>query len=61
LLLIFIQAFTDGAVEEITGYTSENFITGRIRWDQIIFPDDAPKIQKKIKTFHSTSAETDSR
>ncbi len=57
----FSAAFIDGAVEEITGYTSEDFTTGRIRLDKIIYPDDAPKIQKKVEIFHSTSAEKDSR
>ena len=42
-------------------YTSEDFLTGRIKWDQIIHPEDAPIIQKKVETFHSTSTETDSR
>ena len=57
----FSVAFFDGAVEDITGYTPEDFRTGRIKWDHIIYPDDRPIIQKKVETFHSTSAETDSR
>jgi PAS domain S-box-containing protein len=57
----FSVVLFDGMVEEITGYTSEDFITGRIRWDQIIHPDDAPIIQNKVDIFHSTAAETDSQ
>ena len=57
----FSAAFFDGAVEEITGYTSQDFMVGRIKWNQIIYPDDAPIIQKKVETFYSTSAENDSR
>ena len=52
--------FFDGAVGEITGYTSEDFLTGRIKWDQLIHPEDAPLKKKKVKAFHSDSAERDS-
>ena len=55
----FSITFIDGAVEEITGYTSEDFETGRMKWNQIIYPDDALTIGKKVELFHSTSAETE--
>jgi PAS domain S-box-containing protein len=32
--------FFHGAVEEITGYRSADFLEGRIRWDQMVHPDD---------------------
>jgi len=32
--------FFHGAVEEITGYRSVDFLEGRIRWDQMVHPDD---------------------
>jgi PAS domain S-box-containing protein len=35
--------FVHGQVEEITGYTGEDFSEGRVRWDQLIHPDDLPK------------------
>ena len=57
----FSAALFEGAVDEITGYTSEDFLTGRIRWDNIIHPDDALLKKKEVQTFHSSSAEDDSR
>jgi PAS domain-containing protein len=36
----FTPIFFHGAVEEITGYTEEEFTGGRPRWSQIIHPDD---------------------
>ncbi len=35
--------FVHGQVEEITGYSGEDFSKGRVRWDQLIHPDDLPK------------------
>lgn len=32
--------FFHGAVEEITGYTESDFISGNPRWDQVILPED---------------------
>ncbi len=32
--------FLHGSVEKITGYTEDEFLAGRPRWDQIIHPDD---------------------
>jgi two-component system cell cycle sensor histidine kinase/response regulator CckA len=40
----FTPLFFHGAVGEITGYTEEEFITGEPRWDQVIHPEDLPKI-----------------
>ncbi len=57
----FSATFFEGAVEEITGYTTEDFMTERIKWDQIIHPDDVSRVQKKVESFHSISAESDSR
>jgi PAS domain S-box-containing protein len=38
--LDFTPVFFHGAVETITGYTEQEFIAAKPRWDQIICPDD---------------------
>ena len=43
----WIPIFFNGAVEEITGYTEQDFITGNPRWDQIIHPLDLIMIQQR--------------
>jgi len=39
----FIPIFLHGAVEEITGYSEEEFMS-RVRWKDIIHPEDLPRI-----------------
>ena len=41
--------FVHGAVEKITGYTEEEFMS-RINWKDIIYPDDLPLIFKEKKS-----------
>ncbi|NHJ41049.1 MAG: PAS domain S-box protein [Asgard group archaeon] len=41
--------FLDGAVEEITGYTSEEFLTGKISQMDLIHPYDLDDVKKKLK------------
>jgi len=48
----FSTAFFRGAVEDITGYTEEDFISGTVRWDDLIHFDDLPIVSKKIIDFH---------
>jgi len=38
-----VPTFVHGQVVAITGYTEEDFSRGRVRWDQLIHPDDRPK------------------
>ncbi len=38
--LNFKPLFFHGSVEEITGYTEEEFVVGRQRWDQVVHPED---------------------
>ncbi len=38
-----LPIFLHGAVEEITGYTEDEFLEGAIRWDEIIHPEDLPR------------------
>jgi PAS domain S-box-containing protein len=41
----FHPLFFHGAVESITGYSEEDFISGRIRWDNLIYPEDYAAIK----------------
>jgi PAS domain S-box-containing protein len=36
----FRLKFMHGAVEQITGYTEDDFLSGRVSWDDIVHPDD---------------------
>jgi len=40
----FTPIFLHGVVKEITGYTEREFLDGKIRWDQIIHPEDLPAL-----------------
>ena len=40
----FIPLFLEGALEEITGYTEEDFISGRINLLDFIVPEDRPQL-----------------
>lgn len=56
--------FFHGAVENITGYTEKDFITGNPRWDQIIHPDDWDQLKDsahKIATVPGYSIEREYR
>ena len=62
----FTPIFFHGAVEEITGYTEDEFVAGKPRWDQIIHPDDLSTIiftehEKKLHSVPSFSYERDYR
>lgn len=41
--------FFHGFVEEITGYTEEDFVKGRIKWQELIHRDDLPRVLQEIK------------
>ena len=58
----FMPIFFHGVVEEITGYTEEDFRDGTLRWDHIIHPEDLPKIyEDAIKTIPHYSTEREYR
>ncbi|MCK4239767.1 MAG: PAS domain-containing protein, partial [Candidatus Lokiarchaeota archaeon] len=57
----FPDAFFEGNVEEMTGYTEEDFTSGRIKWNEIIYPDDLERINNAVKKFYSTPINCDSR
>jgi PAS domain S-box-containing protein len=46
--LNFVPVFFHGAVKEITGYTSEEFVQGRMTWDRLIHPEDRPSFMRRI-------------
>jgi PAS domain S-box-containing protein len=50
----FEPVFLHGAVEDITGYTEEDFIGGNLRWDQIIYPQDLEVLSENIDNIGNT-------
>jgi len=49
----FVPIFFHGAVEEITGYTAEEFVAENPSWDQIIHPEDFLKIHESKENIRS--------
>ena len=39
----------DGAVEEITGYSREDFLSRKVKWTEIVMPEDQPLISEKME------------
>ena len=54
-------AFFQGSVEKITGYTEDDFISERIRWNKLIHKDDKKKVQKMVEKFNNSSKRTTQR
>ncbi|MCQ1535309.1 PAS domain S-box protein [Methanosarcina sp. KYL-1] len=50
-----VPTFFDGAVEEITGYSKKDFISGKVKWTEIVAPEDQPLIFTNMKRAESTS------
>jgi two-component system cell cycle sensor histidine kinase/response regulator CckA len=50
----FVPIFFHGAVGAITGHKEEEFLAESLRWDQIIHPDDLPKLYESSEKIHST-------
>ncbi|MGB9939256.1 MASE3 domain-containing protein [Methanosarcina sp.] len=44
----------DGAVEEITAYKKGDFISGKMKWVEIVVPEDRPLFIEAIKTVESS-------
>lgn len=38
----------DGTVEEITGYTKEDFLSSKVKWTEIVVPEDQPLLSEKM-------------
>lgn len=53
----YSQDLFSGNVEEITGYTEEEFLTGKILFKNLIHPEDSQKIASDVAEFHSSSRE----
>jgi PAS domain S-box-containing protein len=39
----------DGTVEEVTGYSKDDFLSGKVKWIEIIVPEDQPLVSEKMK------------
>jgi PAS domain S-box-containing protein len=60
----FTPLYFHGSVKEITGYTQEDFVSGKPRWDEIIHQDDLKRIYnaaEKIRTVPNFSDEREYR
>ena len=60
----FTPLFLEGALEEITGYTEEDFLSGRINLTDIIYPEDRPLFyiaRKKMRFSPNSIMEHDYR
>lgn len=44
--------FVTENVQKIFGYTSENFITGKINYAKIIYPDDQKRVSKEFENYN---------
>jgi PAS domain S-box-containing protein len=49
----FTPIFFHGAVKQITGYKEDDFISGKITWDQIIHPKDRTIFNERVKGLNS--------
>jgi len=55
----FTPIFLHGALEEITGYTEEMFISGNLRWDKIIHPEDLTRLSELFEKMRSIPEHSD--
>jgi PAS domain S-box-containing protein len=46
--------FLEGA-QELTGYSTEELLSGSVKWEQLIAPEDLPYVSKRIDDFVSGS------
>lgn len=54
----FIPVLLHGAVEELTGYTKEDFLSGKLRWHEIVVPEDRLGLQEKAQKLKNTQGMT---
>ena len=57
----FTAIFFHGLVEEMTGYTEEEFVKGKPRWDQVIHPDDLPGLKDSFENIRTVPDHSDVR
>lgn len=51
--LDFKPIFVHGAVQEITGYTDEDFLAGRVTWAELIHPDDSQAVFEGVECMRN--------
>lgn len=51
--------FVHGAVEKITGYTEEDFMSGKIFWEDLVHPVDLPSVFKQVMRIKNSSGAYD--
>jgi len=59
-----VPTFIDGAVKEITGYSKEDFQLMKLKWTELVIPEDQPLVLKhieKVKSNPNTYAEIEYR
>lgn len=49
-----IPEFVHGAVEEITGYGEEDFMSSQITWEDLVYPEDQSAILKQIMSIKNS-------
>ncbi|WP_440953869.1 sensor histidine kinase [Methanosarcina sp. Mfa9] len=49
----FAPTFIDGAVEDITGYGKKEFLNGKVKWKELILPEDLPLVFENIQKMLS--------
>jgi PAS domain-containing protein len=45
-----VEFVTDN-VENLLGYTPDELLSGKVRYDQIVHPDDLPRVEQEVATF----------
>ncbi len=49
----FKASFLHGRVKEITGYTEDDFMKGKVKWQDIIHKDDLPRVLEDVEEVTS--------
>lgn len=49
----FVPTFIDGAVKEITGYSKEDFLSIKLKWTELVIPEDLPSVLEHIEWVES--------
>lgn len=57
----FSLDFFTGNVESITGYSEEDFVKGKVKFDQLIVKSDLPSVEKNIREFMKSSDKVNER
>ena len=49
----FVPIFIDGAVKEVTGYNKEDFHAMKLKWTELVLPEDLPLFLEHIERIKS--------